>query len=258
MSQDGDLRASRPVTATSADRSDAPSDDAPYYVVPECKEQIGIVHQDDDILVIAKPAFLLSVPGRGPENKDCVISRLTLDFPVIHLVHRLDLDTSGLMVFALTQPAQASIARAFQERRVHKEYDAILEGIVEQDSGSIDLPIAPDWSNRPRQKVCPERGKNALTHYRVIKRYPSAHCTHVRLIPITGRSHQLRIHTLKLGHPIIGCDLYAPEEICARSSRLLLHAGSLSFNHPRTGLWQCFTSDAPFLEGGPEQFPPSL
>ena len=162
------------------------------------------------------------------------------------------------MVFALTQPAQASIARAFQERRVHKQYDAILEGIVEQDEGSIDLPIAPDWSNRPRQKICEERGKHALTHYRVIKRDPSAHCTHVRLIPVTGRSHQLRIHTLKLGHPIIGCDLYAPDDICARSPRLLLHAASLSFNHPRTGLWHRFTSQAPFLENGSQQFPPLL
>jgi tRNA pseudouridine32 synthase/23S rRNA pseudouridine746 synthase len=220
--------------------------DPPYYVVPVCHEQLLVLHQDKDLLVIVKPAFLLSVPGRGVENSDCVISRLKRDYHEIHLIHRLDLDTSGVMAFARTQPAQAAISRAFQERRVFKQYDAIVQGVVESDEGSIDFPLAPDWQNRPRQKVCYEKGKSALTHYKVIRRDPQRHCTHLQLTPITGRSHQLRIHCRELGHPIIGCDLYAPDDICARSERLLLHARSLAFNHPRIGLWHRYESAATF------------
>ena len=227
-----------------------------YYRVPRCDDPVTIVHQDDQLLVVAKPAFLLSVPGRAPENKDCVISRLQVDFPTVRLVHRLDLDTSGLLVFALSQPAQAALSRAFQERRVHKQYDAVVAGLVAKDQGSIDLPLIADWPNRPLQKVCHAQGKHALTHYRVVQRFPEADCTHLRLTPVTGRSHQLRIHCRELGHPIIGCDLYSPPEVLARSPRLLLHACELAFNHPATGLWQVFHSHTPFLQPGDGQFPP--
>lgn len=218
----------------------------PYYIVPVCHEEIEILHEDDDVLIIVKPAFLLSVPGRGIENSDCVVTRLKQRYDAIHLVHRLDLDTSGVMAFARSQFAQAAISRAFQERRVFKQYDAIVEGLVERDDGVIELPLAPDWQNRPRQKVCEEKGKSALTRYHVMQRNTEQHCTHLRLTPITGRSHQLRIHCRELGHPIIGCDLYAPDEICARSERLLLHARSLAFNHPRTGLWNKYEAPSAF------------
>ncbi|MBQ0752828.1 MAG: RNA pseudouridine synthase [Gammaproteobacteria bacterium] len=229
--------------------------DAPYYIVPVCHENVHILHQDNSLLVIVKPAFLLSVPGRGIENSDCVISRLRRDYDEVHLIHRLDLDTSGVMVFARTQVAQAAISRAFQERRVFKQYDAIVEGLVTNDEGEIDFPLAPDWQNRPRQKVCSEKGKSALTKYKVIHRDPQRHCTHLLLTPITGRSHQLRIHCRELGHAIIGCDLYAPDDICARSERLLLHARSLAFNHPTTGLWHRYESAAAFP---PQWFDPAI
>lgn len=215
--------------------------DAPaYYVVPRCDEAVQILHQDDDLLVVHKPAFLLSVPGRGPENKDSVLTRLSQQFDNIRLVHRLDLDTSGLMVFARHQGAQKMLSRAFQYRQVSKQYDAVVSGVLNEDCGSIELPLTADWQNRPRQKVCHENGKSALTRFQVVQRYIDLDCTHLRLFPHTGRSHQLRIHCREIGHAIIGCDLYAQEPVLARSPRLLLHASELAFNHPRTGLWSVY------------------
>ncbi|MFT0137544.1 pseudouridine synthase [Alcanivoracaceae bacterium MT1] len=205
-----------------------------------------ILHRDDHLLVVNKPAFLLSVPGRAPENKDCVIRRLALDFPEIRLVHRLDLDTSGIMVFALTREAQSQLSRAFQQRRVFKEYQAVVDGLVKYGDGVVDLPLIADWPNRPLQKVCFETGKAALTHWKVLERDAVRSRTRLRLRPVTGRSHQLRIHCRELGHPILGCDLYAPEAVLAASERLLLHAHRLAFNHPHTGLWREFVSPVPF------------
>ena len=150
------------------------------------------------------------------------------------------------MVFALTAQAQSRLSRLFQLRTVQKRYQAVVHGLVEHDSGSIDLPLIADWPNRPLQKVCHETGKNALTHYRVLERDIPGNRTRLLLSPVTGRSHQLRIHCRELGHPIIGCDMYAPAEIEALSPRLLLHAEWLAFNHPVTGLWQEFTSPCPF------------
>lgn len=218
----------------------------PYYIVPPCHERIGIVYQDAHILLINKPAYLLSVPGRAPENKDCAITRLQESYPEIRLVHRLDLDTSGIMVFALSPQGQSRLSRLFQIRTVKKQYIAVVHGIVEKDSGSIELPLIADWPNRPLQKVCYETGKHALTHYRVLERDPERNRTRLLLSPVTGRSHQLRIHCRELGHPIIGCDMYAPAAVEALSKRLLLHAHTLSFNHPVTGLWHSFTSPCPF------------
>lgn len=246
LAPDGHASQSRGPDKTASERPAPEKLDTPYYIVPVCHEEVRILHQDNDLLVIVKPAFLLSVPGRGVENSDCVVSRLKRDYDQVHLIHRLDLDTSGVMAFARTQPAQAAISRAFQERRVFKQYDAIVQGLVEKDEGVIDFPLAPDWQNRPRQKVCYEKGKSALTNYKVISRDPLRQCTHLLLTPITGRSHQLRIHCRELGHAIIGCDLYAPSDICARSERLLLHARSLAFNHPATGLWHRYESAAAF------------
>ena len=208
-----------------------------YYIVPPCHEAVGILYQDADILLVNKPAFLLSVPGRGPENRDSVFARLQEQFPGVRLIHRLDLDTSGMMVFALTAEAQKSVSRAFQYRQVSKRYDAIVQGLLENDEGEISLPLVADWPNRPRQKVCHETGKQALTRYRVVHRNKAEGYTHLQLFPHTGRSHQLRIHCREIGHAILGCDLYAPDAVLARSPRLLLHASYLAFNHPRTGLW---------------------
>lgn len=218
----------------------------PRYIVPECHDPVEIIHRDDDFLVISKPAFLLSVPGFGPENRDSVTVRLKKDYPTLRLIHRLDLDTSGLMVFALNHPAQQRINESFRERRVEKEYQAVVAGIVERDAGEIRLPIAPDWQNRPRQKICQEKGKWALTRYRVMQRNEREWTTRLQLLPVTGRSHQLRIHTREIGHPILGCDLYAPPEIEAKSERLLLHAKALGFPHPDSGEWQYFESPVPF------------
>ncbi|WP_166643012.1 pseudouridine synthase [Alcanivorax sp. 24] len=217
-----------------------------HYIVPRCHEEVVILHRDDHLLVVNKPAFLLSVPGRAPENKDCVIRRLAVDFPEIRLVHRLDLDTSGIMVFALTREAQSQLSRAFQQRRVFKEYQAVVDGLVEYGDGAVDLPLIADWPNRPLQKVCFETGKVALTQWKVLERDTVRGRTRLRLRPVTGRSHQLRIHCRELGHPILGCDLYAPEAVLAASERLLLHAHKLAFNHPHTGLWSEFVSPVPF------------
>jgi tRNA pseudouridine32 synthase/23S rRNA pseudouridine746 synthase len=210
------------------------SDETPTHLPPPCTEALREHYRDDHIVVVEKPAFLLSVPGRGPLKTDSVLTRLQTQEPDIRLVHRLDLDTSGLMVFARTAAAQGAMTRAFQRREVGKRYDAVVAGRVADDSGEINLPISPDWANRPRQKICHQRGKPALTRYRVEARTDTS--TWLSLYPLTGRSHQLRIHTRELGHPILGCDLYAPEEVLARSPRLLLHAAWLSFPHPAWGL----------------------
>lgn len=216
------------------------------YIVPECHESVTVLHCDADILVVNKPAFLLSVPGRAPENRDCVTRRLAVDYPSLRLVHRLDLDTSGVMVFALTRAAQSQLSRAFQRRQVSKEYQAVVAGLLADDNGAINLPLIADWPNRPLQKVCYQTGKSALTYWRVLERHTQQQTTRLRLYPVTGRSHQLRIHCREIGHPILGCDLYAPPEVLNRSQRLLLHAHRLAFNHPGTGLWQQFEAPLPF------------
>jgi tRNA pseudouridine32 synthase/23S rRNA pseudouridine746 synthase len=218
----------------------------PRYIVPRCDEPVDVLHQDDDILVVNKPAFLLSVPGFGPENRDSVLVRLKADYPTTRLIHRLDLDTSGVMVFARHHAAQKKLNEHFRERRVDKGYEAVLDGLVTQDEGEIDLPIAPDWQNRPRQKICHDKGKSALTRYRVLQRDENRQSTRVSLMPVTGRSHQLRIHTREMGHAILGCDLYAPPAVLARSERLLLHAHTLAFPHPGTDEWVSFHSPVPF------------
>ena len=182
-----------------------------------------------------KPDLLLSIPGRHPLNKDSLISRLQVDYPSATIVHRLDLDTSGIMVIPLDKPTHAHISRQFQRRQVEKTYHAIVYGQVARDEGEIDLPIACDWDNRPRQKICPVNGKSALTRYRVLER--SGDRSRLLLSPVTGRSHQLRIHLRELGHPILGCDMYAHQEALRMARRLMLHATTLAFEHPATGVW---------------------
>lgn len=220
-------------------------DERPFHLPPPCTEPLQVLYQDDWLVIVNKPAFLLSVPGRGPLKQDSVQNRLAAQFDDIRLLHRLDLDTSGLMVFARGAAAQKQLARHFQERKVSKEYRARVAGIVGPDQGEVELPIICDWENRPRQKISSD-GKWALTRYRVLHRDPSEDSTLLALEPYTGRSHQLRIHMRELGHPIIGCDLYAPAEVMARSPRLLLHACYLGFDHPQTKQWQEFHCPAPF------------
>lgn len=205
------------------------------YLVPHSQEKISILYEDDDLLLIRKPHLLLTIPGRHPLNKDCLITRLQQNYPSASIVHRLDLDTSGIMVVPLNKATHAHISRQFQERKVEKSYDAIVYGVVAQDRGEINLPIAPDWSCRPRQKICFERGKQALTRFEVLQRQSDR--SRLLLKPVTGRSHQLRIHLRELGHPILGCDMYAHEEALAMSPRLLLHAATLAFTHPASGEW---------------------
>ncbi len=205
------------------------------YLVPHSKEEIIILHEDDNLLLVRKPDLLLSIPGRHPLNKDCLITRLRENYPSASMVHRLDLDTSGIMVIPLNKPTHAHISRQFQERKIEKSYIAIAYGQIPDDEGEIDLPIAIDWQNRPRQVICAQRGKSALTRYQVLSREKDR--TRVLLRPVTGRSHQLRIHLRELGHPILGCDMYAHEEALNMAPRLMLHATKLGFEHPATGQW---------------------
>ena len=222
-----------------------PENAAPY-IVPYCHTPVAILYQDEHLLIIRKPSMLLSVPGRHPLNHDCVISRLQKHFPTARMVHRLDLDTSGLMIIPLSKEVQAHIGRQFEQRTVNKTYTAIVYGIVEENEGSIELPLITDWPNRPRQKVCHETGKWALTQFKVLERDENHFCTRILFKPVTGRSHQLRIHARELGHPILGCDLYAHPQAYEKSTRLLLHATDIEFKHPMSGKQVYHYCDVPF------------
>ena len=204
---------------------------------------LRVMHHDGEIVVVDKPAGLLSVPGRGEDRADCLIARLRGVFPEILLVHRLDLDTSGVMVFALTRRAQADLGQQFEKRQVRKTYVARLWGKLEPAEGRVDLPLIVDWPNRPRQHVNHETGRPAQTDWKVLSF--DGQETRVRLMPLTGRSHQLRVHMAETGHPILGDPLYA--EGAARDfPRLMLHAESLRFRHPETRKTVTFTAPAPF------------
>lgn len=216
----------------------------PYRIVAPCSEPVRTLYRDAHCWVVEKPSQLLSVPGRGPENHDSVTSRLQQQDAEVRVVHRLDLDTSGLMVFACTAAAQRRLNDAFAQRQVDKTYEAVVAGAVRLAEGEIDLPLRPDWLRRPRQKVCHRLGKPSLTRYKVLASEPDR--TRLALYPITGRSHQLRLHLRAIGHPILGCDLYAPLSHLAASPRLLLHATALGFAHPEDGRWMTFESQAPF------------
>jgi len=192
---------------------------------------IPVVFDDGELLIVNKPGGLLTIPGRSPELADCLWQRLRDQFPEreVFLVHRLDRDTAGLIVFALTRDAQAAMGRRFEYRRVRKEYEAWVHGQVAEDEGEIDGPIRKNWqrTDAPVYQICPERGKAALTRFRVLKREEDH--TLLRLFPLTGRSHQLRVHLLSLGHPVVGDPIYAPPE---SPEPLRLCAVSLHFEHP--------------------------
>ena len=209
------------------------ADDTPPYQVPHSQESIRLLFRDPHLLIVDKPTLLLSVPGRHPLNHDCLLARLSVCYPGVSAVHRLDLDTSGLMVIPRHREALSRLARQFQERRIDKTYIARVAGHVAKDVGECDLPLIADWPNRPKQKVCFETGKQALTRWRVLSRDDTSSL--LLLAPVTGRSHQLRLHMREIGHPILGCDFYAPEAVLKAAPRLLLHATSLRFSHPLSG-----------------------
>ena len=204
-----------------------------------------VLYQDKHIMVVNKPSGLLSVPGRAPENKDSVMTRVQNDFPTAESVHRLDMATSGVIVVALTKAAERELKRQFREREPKKTYIARVWGHLAQDEGLIDLPLICDWPNRPKQKVCSETGKSAQTEYQVISRDDDG-STRVKLSPITGRSHQLRVHMLAMGHPILGDGFYAHPEAKAMASRLQLHAQQLCITHPEFGTPMHFKCEAEF------------
>ncbi len=196
-------------------------------------EDIKILHHDQDLLVVSKPAGLLSVPGKPAHHHDCLESRIQEQFPDARIVHRLDMATSGIMVMAMNASAHRHLGLQFERRHIKKTYIARVWGRVENDDGEIDLPLRCDWPNRPLQMVDHELGKSALTNWKVSGR--GENFTDVVLTPKTGRSHQLRVHMLSLGHPILGDSFYAHEEALNASDRLMLHAERLTLYHPSGG-----------------------
>lgn len=198
------------------------------------------LHIDEHLVVVDKPAGLLAVPGRGEAGRDNLATRVQALWPDALVVHRLDMATSGLVVFGRGAAAQRTLSIAFAERRVDKRYVAIVGGTVQADEGKVELPLACDWPNRPKQQVDFARGKPSLTHWRVLSRYGAR--TRLELRPVTGRSHQLRVHLAAIGHAIVGDALYAGEP----APRLLLHARALEFAHPADGRPLAFDCPAPF------------
>jgi tRNA pseudouridine32 synthase / 23S rRNA pseudouridine746 synthase len=202
-----------------------------------------IVHADDALIVIDKPAGMLAVPGRGDDKRDSASLRVQAACPDALVVHRLDMATSGLMILARGAAAQRALSIAFERREVDKRYVAVVSGSL-PDEGVIDLPITVDWPRRPLQHVDYERGKPSLTRWRVLAREPDR--TRVELQPVTGRSHQLRVHLRAIGHPIVGDALYAPPEVQAWAPRLLLHASRLTLTHPACNDRVTFRSEPAF------------
>lgn len=197
------------------------------------------------MLALNKPAGLLSVPGRGPQYADCLMSRVLADYPQARLVHRLDLATSGILLVALTQQAQRALSKSFELRETEKRYVAVVDGLLEGE-GEVNLPLLVDWPNRPKHGVNLVDGKPALTRYRALEYDAARDATRVELTPVTGRTHQLRIHMMELGHTILGDDLYASPAVLAKAGRLLLHAAYLSIPHPSSGQLLVLESPAPF------------
>lgn len=212
---------------------------------PPQEPWLDLVYRDDYIAVVNKPSGLLSVPGNQPQYYDSAMSRVKEKYGFCEPAHRLDMATSGILLFALSKAADRELKRQFREREPKKYYQALVWGHVEQEHGVVELPLICDWENRPRQKICFERGKRAVTFYDVLQRYPN-NTTRVKLTPITGRSHQLRLHMLALGHPILGDKFYAHPQAKALSPRLCLHAESLQIQHPISGETMEFTAPVGF------------
>jgi len=214
------------------------------YIYAPPLAPLDIIHADEALIIVNKPANLLSVPGKALEHADCLETRLRAEFPDTLLVHRLDMATSGVMIFARTKAAQRHIGMQFEKRQIRKTYVAKVWGQLAQDSGHIDLPLIVDWPNKPKQKVCHETGKTAQTDWKVLARTDTV--TRVALYPRTGRTHQLRVHMLAIGHPILGDRFYATGPAFTAAKRMQLHASEITLRHPEGGAEMTFTSKVPF------------
>ncbi|MEH6558577.1 MAG: pseudouridine synthase [Oceanicoccus sp.] len=215
------------------------------YIVKPCTDEVETLYTDEDLLLVNKPSGLLSVPGKHPANKDCLATRVQQQYPSARIVHRLDMDTSGIMVLALNTDSHRALSRLFAERKVTKEYEANVFGIVSDSRRLIDLPLICDWPNRPRQKVDFQHGKSAQTWVQKIFQHADG-WTRLLLTPVTGRSHQLRVHLADIGHPILGCEFYAHQQAADMANRLQLHATKLEFPHPNSGETILGISTCPF------------
>jgi tRNA pseudouridine32 synthase/23S rRNA pseudouridine746 synthase len=216
-------------------------------------DTISVIYADDVMVVLDKPSGLLSVPGRGEDKQDCLSARVQQHYPDACIVHRLDMATSGLMVMARGVFAQRCLNDAFAARTVHKRYEAVVEGLPTpqttdhaSDWSVINLPIFLDWPNRPKRVIDPVDGKPSVTRWRILTRNNAAQTSHLELEPITGRSHQLRVHLQAIHHPILGDALYAPPSVVDKAERLLLHATVLELPHPVNQKTMRFVSQAPF------------
>jgi tRNA pseudouridine32 synthase/23S rRNA pseudouridine746 synthase len=202
------------------------------------------VYQDERLLVLEKPSGLLAVPGRGPELQDCLSSRVLAVYPTAIVVHRLDRDTSGVFLMALDPAAQRELSWQFEARETEKRYSAVVAGTPEANEGLVDLPLRKDFDRPPRHMVDHVHGRPSQTRWRVVERL--ANSTRLNVEPITGRSHQIRIHLAAIGLPILGDPLYAPDDVVAMAPRLMLHAEMLAVRHPDDGRIVRFDSACPF------------
>jgi tRNA pseudouridine32 synthase/23S rRNA pseudouridine746 synthase len=216
----------------------------PHTYSPPADEGLETLFVDDQLLVMVKPSGLLTVPGRGEDKQDCFIYRVQRQYPDALIVHRLDMDTSGIIVLARNSDSHRILSQMFQEREVKKQYTAVVDGVLMKPEGKIDFPLITDWPNRPKQKVDFKQGKASLTHYKVIHVDKAQQRSRVELIPYTGRTHQLRVHMARIGHPIIGDRLYGQEK--SPLNRLYLHASEIKLSHPVTRDVIEFTSKPEF------------
>ncbi|NVK33344.1 MAG: RluA family pseudouridine synthase [Rhodobacteraceae bacterium] len=218
---------------------------SPTFVYnPPVEPFLDIVHEDEDLLLVAKPSGLLSVPGKAEEHSDCIEARARTYCDTARIVHRLDMDTSGIMVLAKNAAAHRHLGLQFERRKTNKTYIAEIWGELSAPSGTVDLPLRCDWPNRPKQMVCHEQGRSAITHWEVLEVRDGI--SRVRLSPVTGRSHQLRVHMLSLGAPILGDRFYATGQALESADRLQLHAETLTLHHPNGGERMTWVSECPF------------
>lgn len=228
-------------------RREATENHLSSVISPLPSEEPQVLHADDSLLALEKPSGMLSVPGRGEDKRDCLWSWAIREFPDALIVHRLDMATSGIILLARGKAMQSALSRLFAERRVEKQYEAIVAGRLAAAEGRVELPLICDWPNRPRQMVSFEHGKPALTEFRRLN-FEGEDRTRVLLLPYTGRSHQLRVHMQAIGHPILGDEFYAKPAERDAAPRLLLHASRLSFAHPVSGREMTLVSEAPFQD----------
>ncbi|RYY80586.1 MAG: RNA pseudouridine synthase [Moraxellaceae bacterium] len=216
-----------------------------HFIYTPPQEPLSILYEDDDLIVIDKPAGLLSVPGRLPEHQDSAYLRILESYSMAKVTHRLDMATSGILLFAKHRDAEVAMSKLFQARSVQKNYVALVQGELSGE-GSIDVPLIADWPNRPKQKVDFEIGKPAKTLYQQLDYNAEQDISRILLAPITGRSHQLRVHLAHIGHPITGDKLYHPSPSSSPLNRLALHASDLAFKHPLQGHHLTLQSTVPF------------